>query len=99
MIKAITEPMRFNINGYSIDAYSLKDVFEYLWYMKNEAIVVCKFEDGRQIGLQVQVEYNSCWLDDSMAIAVADKLKLMECEVCAFEVYTTDGQWLATSHR
>lgn len=87
----------FNINGFVISAASFKEALAYVWAINNPIKVVVRFDDKKELTMQVEVGYQSQWFEDSIAIAIEDRLELIGMSYACYEVYSMDGEWLSSS--
>ena len=99
MIKFIEESSvkQFNINGMHIVAKDAREAFQYIWMLNNPIEVHVNFGEDRIMKMQVQVQYQSSFLEDSIAIAIEDRLELIDIAYESFEVFDMNGNWLSSS--
>jgi len=87
---------QFNINGMIIMADNFKQALEYVWAVNNPIKVVVDFEGERKLSMKVQIGYQSQWMEDSIAIAIEERLELIGMSYEWYDVYM-DGVWVTSS--
>lgn len=87
----------YKINGMAIMANNMREAFDYVYCINNPIQVVVSFEDGRKMKMQVQIAYQSQFMEDSVAIAIEERLELIGMSHSHYDVYDMDGKWLSCS--
>ena len=99
-MKIITGMKQYNINGFTIMACNMREALEYVYVLNNPIVVVAHFsfdDEDKQLQMLVQVGYQSQFIEDSIAIAVEDRLEQIGLSYDYFTVRTVEGKWLSTS--
>ena len=87
----------FNINGMQIVALSMKEALQYVWAINNPMDVIVRFNEEQSMKMRIQVGYQSNFLEDSIAIALEDRLNAIEISHEGYEVLDMQGNWLSSS--
>ena len=87
----------YNINGFAIVALSMKEALQYVWAINNPLDVIVRFNEEQSMKMRIQVGYQSEFLEDSIAIALEDRIEAIGISHEGYEVLDLQGNWLSSS--